>query len=325
MKNFYEEYVQINDIKQYFLHYPTESDIVVLFLHGGPGQSEAQFSYKTVPSNRAFSVVYYDQRGTGKTQSKNKSKQDTITLDTLISDLKETVTYIRNHYQNKKLILLGHSWGSVLGMEYVKKYSDTVDAYVGMGQVVNFKVGEKAAYDHCYRLASEKDKKKLLKIEDYPNSVSIENANEKCPKFRKIQAKYNLMGYSGGNSELVKIFMKSPIFKMKDIFPIMKAMKVNVNLLKCVADYDTSKDTIFSIPVYFICGENDWQVPSVIVEKYYPTISAPDKQLYRIKNAGHLTDLDNATEYNKALTSICERMIGNSGESPSRGNRPISS
>ncbi len=308
MKNFYEEYVKINDIQQYFLHYPNQSDFVVLFLHGGPGQTEAQFSYKTILANRTYSVVYYDQRGTGKTQSKNKSKQNTITLDTLINDLKETVGYIRKKYPNKKLVLLGHSWGSILGMEYIKKYLNTIDAYIGMGQVVNFKDGERVAYEHCFKLASDKDKKKLSKIKDYPNSLTLENVNKICPKFRKIQAKYKLMGYSGGNSKMIKLFMKSPIFKIKDIFPMLKAMKVNVNLLKCVAEYDTSDYTNFSIPVYFICGENDWQVPSVVVEKYFNTISAPDKELYWIKNAGHLTDLDNPVEFNNALTLICERI-----------------
>lgn len=310
MERFYEEYVQINDIKQFFLHYPSESDFVILFLHGGPGQSEAQLSYKTVLDSGKFGVVYYDQRGTGKTQAKNKSKKNTITIDGLLSDLKETVKYVRDKYPNKKLILLGHSWGSILGLEYIKENTDTIDAYVGMGQVVSFKGGEKVAYEHCYSLASGKDKKKLLKIKDYPNSITSENVNDKCPKFRKIQAKYNLTGYSDGSFKLVKIFMKSPIFSFKDILQMAKAMKVNVNLLKYLAEYDTSDYIKFRIPTYFICGENDWQVPSVVAEKYYDAISAPDKKIYRIRDAGHLTDLDNPIEYNDALSSICERLTG---------------
>ncbi len=308
MSKCYDEYVKINDIKQYFLHYPDNSGCVVLFLHGGPGQSEAQLAYKTILKDRACSVVYYDQRGTGKTQSKNKSKPDTITMDRLLSDLKETVRYIRNKYPNKKLILLGHSWGSVLGMEYIKEHSDTVDAYVGMGQVVSFKCGEKVAYERCYKWATEKDKKRLESIGDYPDCITKENINEKCPKFRKIQAKYNLTGYSGGNMQLVKIFMNSPIFSVADIIQQIKAQKSNVNLLELLAEYDISDRTEFSIPVYFICGENDWQVPSVVVKKFFKTIDAPDKELFWVRDAGHLTDLDNPVEYNKVLKSICERI-----------------
>lgn len=308
MEKFYEEYVKINDIRQYFLHYPNESNCVILFLHGGPGQTEAQLSYKIIPQNRNYSIVYYDQRGTGKTQSKNKSKIMTITVDTLINDLKESVEYIHQKYPNKKLIILGHSWGSILGIEYIKKYSDTVDGFVGMGQVINFKLGEKVSYEHCYKLASEKHKRKLIKIEDYPNCINEKNINAKCPRFRKIQAKYKLMGYKEGNMKLVKIFTRSPIYSIKDVFQMMKAMKTNKNLLKYLVEYDTSDYTKFSIPIYFICGENDWQVPSVVVEEYYNTISAPDKGLYWIKDAGHLTDLDNPIEYNNVLESICDKL-----------------
>lgn len=308
MENYHEEYIKINGIEQYFLHYPIESDIVILFLHGGPGQSEAQLSYKTIQSNRIFNVVYYDQRGTGKTQTKNKSKPSSITPDALVNDLKATIEYIRSKYPNKKIVLLGHSWGSILGMEYIKKYANTIDAYIGMGQVVNFKYGEEIAYKHCFELATEKDRKKLSKIKDYPNAVTNETVNDLCPKFRKIQAKYKLTGLRGDNSQLVKIFTKSPIFKVSDIFSMMKSMKINVNLLKYLAEYDTSGYKEFPIPVYFICGENDWQVPSVVAEEYFDGITAPDKELYRIPNAGHLTDLDNPTEYCKALNDICKRL-----------------
>ncbi|MCM1533828.1 MAG: alpha/beta hydrolase [Corallococcus sp.] len=253
-------------------------------------------------------VVYYDQRGAGKTQLKNKSKPSEITLETLLEDLRETVNYVRTIYPDKKLILLGHSWGSILGIEYVKKFPETVDAYVGMGQVVDFKRGERVAYEHCFELACGNDKRKLSKIGDYPNSVTEENVNEKCLKFRKIQAKYGLTGYSGGSGKLAKIFIKSPVFRFPDISVMRKAMTVNINLLKCLANYDASGYTSFALPVYFICGKNDWQVPSVVVEEYFGAVSAPDKKLFWIEDAGHLTDLDNPIEYNNALREICERL-----------------
>ncbi len=88
MKAFTEEYILINGIKQYFLQYPVEnSSEVVLFLHGGPGSSEAHFVYKTIKQNLPYSFVYYDQRGTGKTQSKNKSNPQDISLEALIWEL----------------------------------------------------------------------------------------------------------------------------------------------------------------------------------------------------------------------------------------------
>lgn len=172
-EEFFEEYVQINEIKQYFLHYRKDSDFVVLFLHGG--MTEAHFGYKNVLKDRMYSFVYYDQRGTGKTQAMNKSEPNTVTLESLIDDLDKTIDYVHKRYPNKKLILLGHSRGSILGMEYIKKHGTKVDAYVGMGQLVNFKAGLKNTMEYCSTLADDRDMRKLEELQKYSESLSPEN------------------------------------------------------------------------------------------------------------------------------------------------------
>lgn len=61
-QDFFEEYVPINEIKQYFVHYRKDSDFVVLFLHGG--MTEAHFGYKNVLKDRMYtqtkSSFYWD-------------------------------------------------------------------------------------------------------------------------------------------------------------------------------------------------------------------------------------------------------------------------
>ncbi|ELV04885.1 alpha/beta hydrolase [Brachyspira hampsonii] len=122
MDIFFEEYVNINGIEQYFIHYPKKSDTTLLFLHGGTGESEAYFLYEMHSKTQNYNLVYYDQRGTGKTQARNKSKDKDITIDKLLIDLKETINYIKLRYNSKYTILLGHSWGSVLGIEFIKNF-----------------------------------------------------------------------------------------------------------------------------------------------------------------------------------------------------------
>lgn len=312
MSNYIEEYVQINDIKQYFLHYPAQSDIVILFLHGGPGQSEVQLAYKTGLSQQNYNVVYYDQRGAGKTQSKNKTKSQDITLENLLDDLKATIQFISKRYADSKIILLGHSWGSILGIEYIKRYPNTVSAYIGMGQVVNFLKGEKVGFDYCYEQVKQGghkgSKKKMNHFKDYPFSINQKNALKMIGLFRSIQMKYKLAGYSGGNAKMLSLFMKSPLFSLSDIPTLLFSMQTNCNLINNLLTYDTCDFTKFNIPVYFICGRNDWQVPSVLVEKYYSDIDAPDKALYWIEDAGHLSDIENPNDYNAALSDICQRL-----------------
>lgn len=306
--DFFEEYVSINNLEHYFLHYPTESDFLVLFLHGGPGQTESYLAYKTVSKNRNYTIVFYDQRGSGKTNLKDAS-QEKVTLKILISDLDKIIDYLKSKYHQKKIIILGHSWGSILGLEYSKLFPEKISAYVGMGQVINFRQGENVGFEYCYKLANQKDKKKLLKLGNYPESVTKENALAKCNKFRVIQMKYGICGYKEGTFSMLKISLKSPVFSWKDLKGNIAASKRNTLLMDYLIDYDTSDFLQPPFPVYFISGENDWQVPYVCVKEYFDKITAPDKKFFLLKNAGHLTDLENPQDYNNALNEICERIL----------------
>lgn len=104
------EYALINDCNHYFLHFPLESDIVILHIHGGPGQSTSDFAYLQEEYFNYSNFVYYDQRGAGRTQLKNKSTPDEITTEQLLDDLDKIVDFISERYHTKKIILLGHSW-----------------------------------------------------------------------------------------------------------------------------------------------------------------------------------------------------------------------
>ncbi|MGL9729666.1 alpha/beta fold hydrolase [Enterococcus sp. DIV0756] len=300
-----EEYVKINDIQQYFLHYPTDSDSVVLFLHGGPGASETLLSYAARPTNPVCSFVYYDQRGAGRTQGKNKSKPDTLTLENLLADLRETVKYIKDNYQTEKLFLLGHSWGSVLGTQYVLRYPDDVIAYIGMGQVVHMMKGEERSYKYLGELIHAKGKRKDLKAYEafagYTHNLTKDNFMKYAQRFRKLQGKY---GLTGNNLKINKIGLKSPTFKLSDIYLALRCPLLNAKLMELLLDYSIEDVTHYDLPVFYICGRNDWQVPSVLVEEYYERIEAPRKQLYWIEDAGHMTNLENPMAYNEAIREI---------------------
>lgn len=72
-KHYEEEFVQLNGVSHYLLHYRSKkADPVILFIHGGPGTTEAMMAYLVEEyEERNYNIVYYDQRGTGKTYLKN--------------------------------------------------------------------------------------------------------------------------------------------------------------------------------------------------------------------------------------------------------------
>lgn len=84
-----EEYVSINGIDQFLYHQGTSYDNpVMLFLHGGPGSVLSLFTGAFQEKwEEIYTVVHWDQRGAGKTLTKNPDKLPTI--DLMLQDLFE--------------------------------------------------------------------------------------------------------------------------------------------------------------------------------------------------------------------------------------------
>lgn len=307
-KNYVEEYVNINGIEHYLLHYKTEKEAPVLvFIHGGPGQSEAMMAYIVEEyANRNYNIVYYDQRGAGKTYLKNrKAKPDT---ETLKEDLLGVVLHVKKAYQKDKVGILGHSWGSVLGSMFALEHPEHTLCYIGCGQVINLVENERVGYDKLKaaieRSGNMRDRKKLEKIGEYPvPGVFDAKTYRKMGQIRNLQSKYHLAAKF--DKDMIKMFRKSPIMSTADILPFLTSMMVNMQVMKELMSYDLkSKGVEYQVPVYYVLGENDQQTPVEISIAYFDEIAAPDKKLYLIKDAGHLTMIDNADDYRAAVCEI---------------------
>lgn len=304
-----EEYVDINGISQYLYHLGTKlENPVMLFLHGGPGSPESLLCHTFQEKwEEIYTVVHWDQREAGKTLSKNPGKNKLLTIDLLLQDLYEIVQYLKRLYKKDKIVLLGHSWGSVLGSLYIQKYPEDISYYIGVGQVVNFIENEKVGYEKLKELIIKnnnlKDKKKLEKIGQYPLKELNKQWLKKCMKVRKLQSKYDL-SMKMDLSLYIKA-LKSPIFKLTDIISNMKGLKANENIFKFLGDFNLNdKSAVYKIPIYYIMGRKDWQTPYIIAEKYFTKISAPYKKFYFIPDAGHMTMMDNPNIFFKTLNEI---------------------
>lgn len=306
MRNFSEEYVLINGINQYFLHYPSPKKEVVIHLHGGPGSSAASFSYTLSAYRDICNIVYYDQRGTGRTQKRNKTKQEDITLENMISDLRQTIIYIKEKYTTDRVILMGQSWGTVLGTQYILKYPKDIIGYIGTGHCIDTRREMKISYDKLKESIESKgnkrDMRKLEAMKNYPYlSVDDKNYVSTEIKFFMLKTKYGLTLQTG---KLLKITLRSPVFKLSDIFYMVKGTKTNKHLMIDLTSYSIWDTTDYSVPVYYVLGQDDWQVPSILAAEYFEKINAPQKGLYWIENAGHATDVDNPVDFCKVVKEI---------------------
>jgi pimeloyl-ACP methyl ester carboxylesterase len=131
-------YVEIGGIEQWItIRGQDRNNPVLLFLHGGPGDATNPWGYAAFPTwLKYFTVVQWDQRGAGKTFGRNgAASASTITPDRMVQDGIELVEWLKQKLHKEKIVLVGHSWGSVLGFFMVKARPDLFYAFVGTGQV----------------------------------------------------------------------------------------------------------------------------------------------------------------------------------------------
>lgn len=198
-----KEYRMINGIQQYLVH-RTENDEnpVLLVLHGGPGESAMPTRYLYQREwEKYFTVVNWDQRLCGKTLKINADQKEelasSLTLDQLIEDTREICDVLRAQYHQDKIFILGHSWGSVLGTSFVRKYPDRVKAYVGVGQVVSMaaqrrnRLSEGIA-ESADLAGADHDVQRLLALTPYPQTQFDQEMMDKMMVVRRMQRKYHL-------------------------------------------------------------------------------------------------------------------------------------
>lgn len=306
-KEYFDEYIPINEIQHYLLHYPKKADTpVLLYIHGGPGSFEHCFAHTL---NKAwgdlFTQVHWDQRGAGRTLMNNGKHAYPKSIKQMMRDLHGVINYLKRHYQTDKIVLLGHSWGSLLGSLYSLYCPQNVSAYIGTGQVINMFENERIGFFNVMKAAkdagNQKHIKKLEQIGNYPPE-DVRLLLKLIPKVRAVQGAYDP---GSGNGFILKNMLTCPHINPKDFASLFLMSKSNRNLLYKVFKFDIYKhNQQYRVPVYYILGEHDTVTPIELSREYFKTIEAPIKSLTIIPEAGHNPMYEQPDAFANALKAV---------------------
>ena len=295
----------INGIEQYFLHVTNDSKDVVIMLHGGPGLANSYLAYFQQPYWNFCNAVYYDQRGAGKTQIKNQSVAESLTFGLLLEDLRQTIAYVKNKYDTDRVFLAGHSWGSMLGTEYVLKYPNDVAGYIGYGQGIPGKKQDRHYYEFV--------KSEVMKSGNQEHIAAIKQIGDSFPDVPREDyfRQYNILseiglgcGYDFTARNVFELYANSPTWTDEDDSLFEGIEKLNEKLYAEVLFNWVASAEEYAVPIYYILGRHDEMTSSVIAAEHFEKIKAPHKGLYWIENAGHLVDTDNPTDFFAAVKDI---------------------
>lgn len=269
----------------------------LLYLHGGPGDPLFSYARDLGICNKLedyFVMVYWEQRGTGKSYS-NTIPIRSMNVDQFVNDIIELTGYIKGILKKEKIFLFGHSWGSLIGILAAQKTPENYYAYIGMGQVVNLLQSDIISYTYTI------DKARNEKISIAVNELEAIGPPPYDYKKLLIQRKWlnklggthfkkkNFNGYI--NLSLIKKIISTPEYSIIDninnsINPFFSVEYLwNASLYK----FDLFNSVpIIDIPVYFFVGRHDYATPSSLVEKYFTILKAPKgKKIIWFDSSGH--------------------------------------
>src|SRR5438552_1261540 len=150
---------------------------VLLVIHGGPAAPDLPNRYLFEgPWTDYFTVVEWDQRGAGKTYRLNDpaTVAPTINKEQMVQDAEQVGAHLRSTYGRKKIFVLGHSWGTILGLSLAERRPDWLYAYIGVGQIINMREGETAGYawvlEEARKAGNAQAINELMAIAPYPEA-----------------------------------------------------------------------------------------------------------------------------------------------------------
>lgn len=302
-------FVPIGGINQWItIRGQNRDNPVVLFLHGGPGTPTNLLDFSMAPAwTPNFTLVQWDQRGAGKTFGSGGTSATDMTVDRMTLDGVELTQFLRGHLHKEKIILVGHSWGTILGIHMAKARPDLFNAYVGAGQETSVQENEAAIYARVLDKARTLgDTKAIAELEaagppPYHVMKALTTQRIWAQAYEHADA-YEAAGqasslYAPGYSLLDLLHAVQSIRFTLDTFlgPTMAGPLMNVNLVSLGSD--------FAIPIFVFEGPDDYITSPDLAKAYVDTLNAPQKEFVMLPAGGHFAVFTHPDEFLKEMNS----------------------
>jgi pimeloyl-ACP methyl ester carboxylesterase len=304
-------YVTIGGVRQWIsIRGEDRHNPVILFVHGGPGDAQSALSVLYRSWEHDFTVVHWDQRGGGLTLAGGADLTPDIMLGRMVADGIEVTEHVRQTLGVDRIVLVGHSWGSVLGVHMIKARPDLYSAYVGSGQIASWADMMTFMYDDTLaraRAAHDEETAKAVQAIAAPpfRSAADYGAIRRVRNRFLSQVDRDFMQGMSPRSEAGLIF-GSPQLSLGQMLTAYRGLMGAASRLEVYpplahADLDALGDN-FPIPFFLIEGDDDRFTGTELAVAYFDRIQAPHKDKVLI-SGGHFAAMTNSEAFAAALVA----------------------
>jgi len=260
---------------------------LIIFVHGGPGCSEIPYVRKYQEAlERNFTIVHYDQRGSGKSYHFFEDYSN-LTTDLLADDLLALTEYVTEKFGQEKVLLIGHSFGTYIAMKAAARSPEKFYAYIGIGQVADTVQSELDSLEYAVEQAklagNADDVERLEKLRS-----RIEQGEESTP--RNLVRKYGgAVRLINDNMDYFLGFLFGPEYHGLDVIRYFKGISVSQDILleeEAKTNIPRIVDRL-DIPAYFVMGKYDYMTSVNAAKDYFDMLKAPVKDFVLFEKSAH--------------------------------------
>lgn len=290
------EEITVNGVQQQLLiRGSDDNNPILLFLHGGPGMPMMYLSHRFQrPLEHKFLVVHWDQRMAGKSFQKEFDPEK-ISVSQYLDDAVKVIYYLLQRFDQDQLFLVGHSWGSYLGMQLVSEHPALFAAYIGVGQVVDDSLAIGVQREFLMQQATERKDQR-----------AIERISGNTGWFEKYLFDYEAeLKHHKGYWPFIWAGLGSKEYSMTDVLNVGRGSSLSSQLMKF--DRPRSLITHFrstGVPLYFFVGRYDQVTPHNLIAEYFDVIESPHKELIWFDDSAHFPFFEEPGKFYEEMVKV---------------------
>jgi proline iminopeptidase len=283
---------------------------ILLWLHGGPGGAERPlFRLYNADLEKHFLVAYLDQRGAGRSFDR-RADPGALTVARHLADLDVVIDRLRADYGREKVILLGHSWGSLLGLLYARRHGGKVAAVLGTGVGVSAAATQRAQYEFIQSEAERRRDadglRKIAALGPPPFSAREELASQALVD-RYGGYFHRQPNFTWAVARAVAGGLVGPL----EIRRIIQGNNVSLEAMNAeLARLDVTREVpALDVPLAFLLGRHDRQTDSRLAAAWFDRLSAPRKRLVWFEHSAHNVPFEEPDAFNAAIPRLVGELL----------------
>ncbi|HEY1319179.1 MAG TPA: alpha/beta hydrolase [Streptosporangiaceae bacterium] len=294
------------------------SNPVLLLMQQGPGLpmiNDASRLEHLLGLENAFTVVYWDQRGTGLSARSLRTNANPfeISVARMVDDTVTLLELLRDRFGGKTFVA-GFSFGATFAAYAAVRRPELVAALVAAGMDIDVPAAEDSAYAFALDAARQRGHRRAIRQLEAIGPPPHTTSKQFITRARWVANFGGVVTNSNFNSQFRQLFLslvRSPDYSAAAVIRTLRGMSASqAALLPQLASTDLVRTMPrLDVPLVMAQGRLDQVAPGEAAQRFHDSLTAPSKQLTWFERSAHSPHLEEPAKFRDLLMTVRARQL----------------